>query len=132
MIRQATSADNNEILAVINDAACRYRGVIPADLYKEPYMTAAHLQAELAAGVQLAVKELDGQIVGVMGTQDKGEVCIVRHSYVRQAFQKRGIGAELIKAHRAASSGRPMLVGCLTTMTWAIAFYQRHGFQLVS
>ena len=39
------------LLEIINDAARRYRGVIPDDRWREPYMSEAQFAEELAAGV---------------------------------------------------------------------------------
>ena len=40
MIRPCTDQDLEEILEVINDAAQAYKGVIPNDRFKDPYMPA--------------------------------------------------------------------------------------------
>jgi N-acetylglutamate synthase-like GNAT family acetyltransferase len=46
------------------------------------------------------------------------------------AYQGRGFGSALITDLRAQTH-RPILVGTWTAATWAIRFYERHGFQLV-
>ena len=51
MIRKCTSADDEQIFAVINDAAEAYRGVIAADRWYEPYMPLEELKSEIDAGV---------------------------------------------------------------------------------
>jgi GNAT superfamily N-acetyltransferase len=66
-----------------------------------------------------------------MGIQPVRDVDLIRHAYVRPGNQRRGIGATLINHIRSMSS-RQMLVGTWAAATWAIAFYQRHGFELVS
>ncbi len=48
MIRPCTDADFGTILAIINDAAQAYCGVIPADCWHEPYMSKEYLRAEMA------------------------------------------------------------------------------------
>lgn len=73
------------VLAIINDAASAYRGVIPADCWHEPYMTQDELQRELAAQVAFDGVEVDGVLCGVMGLQDRGEVVLIRHAYVAPA-----------------------------------------------
>ena len=130
VIRRCTDADVPAIHAIINDAAEAYRGVIPVDCWHEPYMTRASLSDELAAGVEFA-GAFDGEtLVGVMGLQKVRDVTLIRHAYVRTAHQSRGIGAALLTALLAQVDGR-MLVGTWADATWAIRFYQRHGFRLV-
>ena len=50
-IRESGKGDFAEILAIVNDAARVYRGVIPADRWHEPYMSADELEREIADGV---------------------------------------------------------------------------------
>ena len=47
MIRGLLPSDFDAILNVINDAAQSYRGVIPDDRWKEPYMSAEELKEEI-------------------------------------------------------------------------------------
>lgn len=89
------------------------------------------MRQELASGVTFFVYQRDGVMLGVMGVQDVDDVTLIRHSYVCTAERRAGIGSELIRFHKARAS-RPVLVGCLKAMPWAINFYQRHGFVLVS
>lgn len=130
MIRRCDAADVETILAVVNDAAQAYRGVIPPDRWKEPYMTSGELQREIADGVVFWGYEDGGRLVGVMGLQHVADVTLIRHAYVRTAHQHRGIGAALLAALRAQTA-RPVLVGTWAAATWAIHFYERHGFRLV-
>ena len=87
-IRKSADADFDAILAIVNDAAQRYKGVIPADRWREPYMPAAELKSEIAKGVAFSIAEAEGRAVGVMGIQDKGDVTLVRHAYVATASQR--------------------------------------------
>src|SRR3982751_3182419 len=96
-IRRSTSADNDAILAIINEAALAYRGVIPADRWHEPYMSGKELAREMADGVAFWVLEEDGVVLGVMGIQDKGDVALVRHAYVSSHAQRGGVGTRLLK-----------------------------------
>jgi ribosomal protein S18 acetylase RimI-like enzyme len=50
---------------------------------------------------------------------------------VRTGSQKRGIGARLLSHLRELASG-PVLIGTWADAVWAIRFYERHGFQVVS
>lgn len=131
MIRPCTDADFEEVRSVINDAAIAYKDTIPSQLYREPWISEEYLRAELQSGVRFWGVEENGRLVGVMGVQDIEDVTLIRHSYVRTILRRTGIGSSLIEFHKAQSD-RPVLVGCLKAMTWAILFYQKHGFSLVS
>lgn len=130
MIRPCTDADFPAILAIINDAAQAYRGIIPADCWHEPYMPQAELAHQIAAGVQFCGSEDGGELVGVMGIQEVADVSLIRHAYVRTAQRRGGIGAALL-AHLRTMTGRPILIGTWAAATWAIRFYQKNGFMLV-
>ena len=130
-IRRCTAADSPAILAIVNDAAQAYRGHIPADRWHEPYMPADELERELAAGVEFWGYEETGRLAGVMGLQDVRDVALIRHAYVATVVRGRGIGGRLL-AHLIEHATRPLLVGTWAAATWAIRFYERHGFELVS
>jgi len=130
VIRRCRDDERDAILAIVNAAAEAYRGVIPADRWREPYMPADELDAEIAAGVAFWGYERDGELVGVMGTQAVGDVHLIRHAYVAPAHQRRGVGAALLE-HLARRRTRRMLVGTWAAATWAIGFYRRHGFEPV-
>ena len=130
-IRPCRDDERARILAIVNAAAEAYRAVIPADRWHEPYMPAAELDAEIAAGVAFHGYETDdGVLAGVMGIQPVGEVDLVRHAYVDPALQRSGIGAALLD-HIMRSATRPVLVGTWAAASWAISFYERNGFVLV-
>ena len=97
IIRRSVEADFDEVLAIVNDAARAYRGVIPADRWHEPYMPAGELSNEITAGVVFWVAEQDGSLIGVMGIQDKGDVALVRHAYVAPGTQRSGVGTRLLQ-----------------------------------
>ncbi len=131
MIRPCTDNDFDAMLSIINDAAQAYKGHIPADRWKEPYLSAEYLQHELDAGVRFWGCEEGGRLVGVMGIQDVQDVTLIRHAYVRTAERGKGIGGKLI-SHLKSLAARPMLVGTWAAATWAIQFYEHHGFKLVT
>ena len=56
---------------------------------------------------------------------------LVRHAYVRTDRRQHGIGSQLL-THLLAQTTRPVLVGTWTDAAWAIRFYEKHGFRLVS
>ena len=131
MIRNCRDDERAAILAIVNAAAEAYRGVIPADRWREPYMDARELEGEIAAGVVFWGYEVDGRLIGIMGIQALGDVDLIRHAYVLADEQRRGVGGELL-AYLRGLSDRRMLVGTWAAAGWAIRLYQRNGFELVS
>jgi GNAT superfamily N-acetyltransferase len=132
VIRLCTADDVPVMVGIINQAAEAYRGVIPADRWHEPYMPLIELQGEIAAGVIFwGAQEGDG-LVGIMGIQPVRDVDLIRHAYVAPDHQGSGIGAALIGHILSIHTSRPILVGTWAAAGWAIRFYERHGFRLVS
>ena len=131
MIRPCEPRDLPTIHAIINDAARAYRGVIPEDRWHDPYMPLAELDREITQGVRFWGYKEGGELIGVIGLQQVGDVSLIRHAYVRTAHQRRGVGTRLL-AHLRKRATRPMLVGTWADAVWAIRFYQKHGFRLVS
>jgi len=125
------NSEFEQIYAIINEAAQAYRGVIPPDRWKEPYMSRDELQHEISAGVNFWGYEEDGNLVGVMGIQQVQDVMLIRHSYVRTARQHRGVGEKLLSFLRLQTT-HPILVGTWAEAVWAIRFYEQHGFRVVS
>ncbi len=118
------------MLAIINAAAQAYRGVIPADRWREPYMPPDELEQEIADGVIFWLAEEGGRLLGVMGIQDKGEVALVRHAYVTPTAQRKGVGTSLLR-HVQGLTSKPVLIGTWAAASWAIEFYRRNGFTVV-
>ena len=131
MIRQCNHNDFEGIYTIINDAAEAYKDVIPEDRWNVPYMTKDELQHEIDDGVVFWGYEEGGVLVGVMGIQDVKDVTLIRHSYVHTANQGEGIGSRLLSELRE-KTGRPLLIGTWANAVWAIRFYEKHGFRLVS
>ena len=131
MIRRCTDADVAVIESIVNEAAERYRGAIPDDCFHEPYMSRAELESEIAAGVEFWGWQERGELIGVMGVQKVLDATLIRHAYVRTAYQGRGIGGALLKSLEQRVTGR-LLIGTWAAAEWAIRFYQGHGFRLVS
>jgi N-acetylglutamate synthase-like GNAT family acetyltransferase len=119
------------MLEIINSAALAYRGVIPPDRWHEPYMPADELVGEIANGVVFWVAEQEGRLSAVMGIQDKGDVALVRHAYVAPTTQRTGVGTTLLR-HVEGLTDKPILIGTWSDASWAIEFYRRNGFTLVS
>ena len=131
MIRRCVAADLDPMFEIINDAAQAYKGVIPADCWHEPYMPKTELQQELEAGVVFWGFEAGDDLVGVMGIQHVQDVTLIRHAYVRTASRNQGLGGQLL-AHLRTLTDRPILIGTWAAATWAIRFYEKHGFSLVT
>jgi GNAT superfamily N-acetyltransferase len=129
-IRPCRDDEREAILAIVNAAAEAYRGVIPADRWHDPYMPGEELDGEVAAGVEFWGYEDDARLLGVMGIQAVRDVTLIRHAYVQPETQGRGIGGALLE-HLLGLATRPMLVGTWAAATWAIRFYERHGFEYV-
>ena len=131
MIRPCSAQDIPVMFEIINDAAGAYREVIPADCWAEPYMSEEELRREIEDGVQFHGVAEAGRLVGVMGIQHVRDVSLIRHAYVRTAKRQKGIGGRLLDALRVQTS-RPLLVGTWAAATWAVRFYEKHGFRLVT
>jgi GNAT superfamily N-acetyltransferase len=119
------------MFAIINDAAQAYKGVIPADCWHEPYMPLAELTEEIREGVVFWGYESAGQLLGVMGIQDRGDVTLIRHAYVQTAERGKGIGEKLLR-HLEALTAKPILIGTWRAATWAISFYEKNGYNMLS
>lgn len=131
MIRACDERDFEALLAIINAAAEAYRGIIPPDRWKEPYMPAEELTEEIAAGVRFQGFEDAGALKGAMGVQNVKDVTLIRHAYVDPSAQRGGIGAALLESCQGLAE-RPLLIGTWASADWAIRFYEKHGFQQTS
>ena len=133
-IRRCRLDEQESILAIVNAAAARYRGVIPADCWHDPYMQAAELSREISNGVSFwgvsGLDAHDAQLAGVMGIQPVKDVTLVRHAYVRPEHQGKGIGSLLLQ-HLETLTDQRILIGTWAAATWAIRFYETHGYTLM-
>lgn len=130
MIRSCTPEDFDAIRSIINEAALVYRGVIPDDCWHEPYMPSSYLQSEMQAGVKFWAWEEEA-LMGVMGIQRVEDATLIRHAYVSSQHQGMGVGKKLLTALIKHAEGN-VLVGAWAAATWAIRFYEKNGFCLVS
>jgi GNAT superfamily N-acetyltransferase len=131
MICRLSSSEFDSILGVVNDAAETYRGVIPEDRWKEPYMSAEELRNEIESGVEFYGWKEDNVLVAVMGIQLVNDVTLIRHSYVLTSRQRRGIGKNLLNYLISLARTSEILVGTWEAAYWAISFYEKHGFRLM-
>jgi GNAT superfamily N-acetyltransferase len=132
MIRKLINTDFQEILMVVNDAAVAYKGKIPADRWKEPYMPVEELKEEIKSGIQFFGYTENGVLIAVMGIQPVGDVTLIRHAYTLTSHQRKGTGEKLLNRLLSLATTRRILVGTWETAPWAIKFYQKHGFTLLS
>ena len=132
MIRKLINTDFQEILMVVNDAAVAYRGKIPADRWKEPYMPAEELKEEIKSGIQFFGYAENGALIAVMGIQSVGDVTLIRHAYTLTRHQRKGIGEKLLNHLLSLAQTDRILVGTWETAPWSIKFYQKHGLTLLS
>jgi GNAT superfamily N-acetyltransferase len=144
MIRKSAGDDFEIIHFIINDASKAYKGVIPSDCWKEPYMSRDELLHEIKSGVVFWLYEADDQnsfpsnilrnrneALAVMGVQHVQDVSLIRHAYVRTSKQNQGIGGGLLE-HIKVRERRPLLVGTWKDAQWAVRFYEKHCFSLVT
>ena len=131
LIRRCNDGEFETMYVIINDAAEAYRGIIPADRWQEPYMSKDELRHEINEGVVFWGYEENGELLGVMGIQDVQDVTLMRHAYVRTERRNQGIGGTLLSVLRKQTT-RPVLIGTWAAAVWAVRFYEKHGFRLVS
>jgi len=130
MIRKLSLEDIDVIYEIINQAARAYQGVIPDDCYHEPYMSMDELRREMAKMTFFGWEE-EGKLVGVMALQPVKDVALIRHAYVLPNYQRKGIGSRLLGYLRLTANTKELLVGTWADATWAVDFYQKHGFKLM-
>jgi GNAT superfamily N-acetyltransferase len=132
MIRKLGDADFQTILAIVNDAAMVYKGKIPADRWKEPYVPLEELKEEVQSGVQFYGYIENNALIAVMGIQPVSDVTLIRHAYTLTCHQRRGLGEKLLDQLLRIAETQRILVGTWESAPWAIKFYQKQGFELLS
>jgi GNAT superfamily N-acetyltransferase len=131
MILPLPNQEFNEILQVINDAANAYKDVIPADRWKEPYIIAEELKAEIGSGVKFWGLKQNDVLVAVMGIQPVKDVTLIRHAYVLTSQQRKGYGEKLLNHLMTLAQTSTVLVGTWSAAFWAVNFYAKTGFMQV-
>jgi GNAT superfamily N-acetyltransferase len=131
MICRVRSLDYGAVLAVINEAAHAFKGVIPEDRWKDPYMPLDELETEIRDGVEFYGLWEEGKVVGVMGIQRVDEITLIRHAYVTTDHQRKGIGKMLLLHLLNLAQTHVILVGTWASASWAVEFYERNGFKLL-
>jgi len=123
-------SDSSKILYVINDAAIKYKGIIPDNCWHEPYMTEQELVDEFTDGVRMFGYNHNNKLIGVIGIQEIKDVILIRHAYTITSYQGKGTGSSLLKYLLKRNQNSCLLVGTWQKATWAIRFYEKFGFIL--
>jgi GNAT superfamily N-acetyltransferase len=130
MISEYKKTDISKILHIINDASLKYKGVIPEDCWKEPYMSEQELIDEFNDGVRMYGYHHNNTLIGVIGVQKVSNVILIRHAYTLSSYQGKGVGSELLEYLLKKNQNSRLLVGTWKNATWAIRFYEKFGFIL--
>lgn len=128
MLTEYTKNDIPSILYVINDAALKYKGIIPNNCWHEPYMSEQELAVEFANGVRMFGYKKSNNLLAVMGIQKIKDVTLIRHAYTLTHYQRAGIGKLLLQYILEKNQSNRLLVGTWRDATWAIRFYEKYGF----
>ena len=130
MISECKKTDTSKILNIINDASIKYKGVIPDDCWKEPYMSEQELIDEFSDGVRIYGYNHNNGLIGVIGIQEVKDVVLIRHAYTLSSYQGKGAGSALLEYLLKKNLNSRLLVGTWKDATWAIKFYEKFGFIL--
>ena len=130
MISEYKKSESSKILYVINDAAIKYKGVIPDNCWHEPYMSEQELVNEFNDELRMYGYHRDNKLIGVIGIQEVKDVILIRHAYTLTSYQGKGTGSELLKYLLKKNQNSRLLVGTWRDATWAIRFYEKFGFFL--
>ena len=130
MISEYKKSESSKILYVINDAATKYKGVIPDNCWHEPYMSEQELVNEFNVELRMYGYHSNNKLIGVIGIQEVKDVILIRHAYTLTSYQGKGTGSELLKYLLKKNQNSHLLVGTWQDATWAIRFYEKFGFIL--
>ena len=133
MIRRASQGDADAMLHVINRSnAESYRGIIPAEYFKDPVLSRAELIG-LLTRMEFYVYQEDGAVVGVSALSRRSEaVGELRWVYVLPEHQRKGVGTALVESleRKARENGMSdMMLFTDENAVWAIKFYEKLGYR---
>ena len=128
MIRKYTKIDSSKILHIINDAAKKYKGIIPDDCWHEPYMSEQELIDEFNDEVRMYGYHDNNKLIGVIGIQEVQDIILIRHAYTLTSYQNKGTGSAMLEYLLKKNQNSRLLVGTWKNATWAIRFYEKFGF----
>jgi GNAT superfamily N-acetyltransferase len=120
-------ADENRIYPIVDDASRKYRGVIPGDLYHEPYMSMGELKAEMKRMTFFGYRK-DQNLLGVMARERIRDATLIRHAYVLTQWQGQGVGSRLLTFIEQGIDTKWLLVGTWNAALWAVDFYRKRGY----
>lgn len=95
-------------------------------------MPAQELKEEIQSGVQFYGWKENNVLVAVMGIQLVNDVTLIRHAYVLTSQQRKGLGENLLNYLLGLAQTSEVYVGTWEAAAWAVNFYEKHGFKLVS
>jgi GNAT superfamily N-acetyltransferase len=95
-------------------------------------MSKKELKEEIEAGVQFYGWIENFVSVAVMSIQRVGDVTLIRHAYVSTNIQRTGLGEKLLKHLLNLVQTSIVYVGTWQAANWAIKFYQKNGFEVLS
>ena len=128
--RTLDHSDRADALDVINSAALWYREFLPPEELHDPEMTLEQWRREAQRMTWFGAYS-DGTLVGVMGLEPIGDVALIRHAYVLPAYQKKGVGAALLRHLEGATGAvRRLVVGTYAANYKARAMLERNGYRL--
>ena len=130
MISEYKKSDTSKILHVINDASLKYKGVIPDNCWREPYMLEQELIDEFSNEIRMFGYHQNDKLTGVIGIQQVKEVILIRHAYTLTSCQGKGTGSALLEYLLKKNQNFRLLIGAWRSATWAIRFYEKFGFIL--
>ena len=130
MIKEYKKTDTSKILYIINESSLKYKGIIPDDCWKEPYMSEQELVGEFNDGVRMYGYHHNNTLVGVIGVQEVKDVILIRHAYTLSSYQGKGVGSALLEYLLKKNKNSRLLVGTWKNATWAIQFYKKFDFIL--
>ena len=128
MIRKYTKIDSSKILHIINDAAKKYKGIIPDDCWHEPYMSEQELIDEFNDEVRMYGYHDNNKLIGVIGIQEVQDIILIRHAYTLTSYQNKGTGSAMLEYLLKKNQNPRLLVGTWKNAEWAIRFYKKFGF----
>ena len=130
MISEYKKKDSSKVLYVINEAAIKYKGVIPDNCWHEPYMSEQQLINEFDDGVRMFGYNHNNKLIGVIGIQKVKDAILIRHAYILTSHQGEGVGSLLLKYLLEKNKNSRLLVGTWQKAIWAIQFYEKYDFVL--
>jgi len=132
MISEYKKSDTSIILDIINNASIKYKGIIPDECWHEPYMLEQELINEFNDGVRMFGFHNNKELIGVIGVQKVKDVILIRHAYTLTSHQGKGVGSKLLKFLINKNKNFRLLVGTWKNAKWAIRFYEKFNFILLS